>query len=376
MITADVAVIGAGVVGAAIADALAQAGIDVVVIEGEFAGAGSTGAAMGHLTVMDDSPEQLRLCHHSRIRWQDMLAELPASVETERRGTLWLAADGAELAVAEAKVDRYRREGVHAELLDARALREAEPSLRPGLAGALRIPDDLVCYPPVIARLLLERAVRLGARLLQPIRALAIEPGLVRTAYGENVSAARIVVAAGAHSAALVPGLPLVPRRGHLAITDRVPVPVHHQLIELGYLDSAHTLGGASIAFNVQPRRTGQLLIGSSRELVGFDAAINRPLLGRMLARAHDFVPALARAPVSRSWIGFRPATADALPLIGSWPAIEGVWIATGHEGLGITMAPGTADMIVAGLLGTVAPVDPTAFRPDRPIRADAEVAA
>jgi glycine/D-amino acid oxidase-like deaminating enzyme len=143
---------------------------------------------------------------------------------------------------------------------------------------------------------------------------------------------------------------------------------VHHQLVELGYLHSAHSFGGASVAFNVQPRQNGQLLIGSSRELVGTDPTINRDLVHAMLARATSFLPAVAQARALRTWVGFRPATADKLPLIGAWPDIPGVWIAAGHEGLGITMAPGTADLIVAGVTGSAPPVDPAPFRPDRPM--------
>jgi len=108
------------------------------------------------------------------------------------------------------------------------------------------------------------------------------------------------------------------------------------------------------------------VLIGSSRELVGFDATINRALLGEMLERAATFLPGLRDVRALRSWTGFRPATPDKLPLIGPWPALEGVWIAAGHEGLGITMATGTADIIVAGIVGAASPVDPEPFRPDR----------
>ena len=85
-----------------------------------------------------------------------------------------------------------------------------------------------------------------------------------------------------------------------------------------------------------------------------------------MLQRAAGFVPELVRAPISRTWVGFRPATPDALPLIGRWPAHDRTWIATGHEGLGITMAPVTAELVVSGILGTPAPLDPTPYRPDR----------
>lgn len=364
----DVLVVGSGVVGAATALELANAGLAVTVLEPEFAGAGSTGAAMGHLVVMDDSEPQFALCHHSRDRWTELLADFPPDTEVDPAGTLWLAATGAEFELARAKVANFLAHGVRAELLDTRQLAEAEPALRPGLAGALRVPDDLICYPPAVARELLRRAETAGARVVRGRRAIEVETGAVRLVDGDRLAAGLIVVAAGAHSAALVPGLPVMPRRGHLLITDRVPTRVHHQVVELGYLDSAHALGGASVAFNVQPRRTGQLLVGSSRELVGFDRELNRALLGRMLSRAIEFLPPLARAPASRAWFGFRPATPDALPLIGAWPRLKGVWVATGHEGLGITMATGTADLIVAGVLERTPPLDPAPFRPDRPM--------
>lgn len=369
MSATDVVVIGAGVVGAAIADVLARNGVRVTVVEQQFAGAGSTGAAMGHLVVMDDSVAQLRLCHLSRLRWEAMQGDLPGSAEFDQTGTLWLAATDDEMTAAATKVAAFRREGVAAELLDAAALAEAEPALAAGLRGALRIPGDAVCYPPSIARALLDRAMAHGA-VERRAMVRAISEAGVELSDGSTLGAEAVVVAAGAHSAAIVPGLPVMPRRGHLCITDRLPWRVHHQLVELGYLHTAHTLGGASVAFNAQPRRSGQLLIGSSRELVDFDPVLNRPLLGRMLSRATSFLPALATAPLSRSWVGYRPATVDALPLIGRWPALPRTWVATGHEGLGITMAPGTAELIAAALLERTPPIDPAPYRPDRPIPA------
>jgi glycine/D-amino acid oxidase-like deaminating enzyme len=282
---------------------------------------------------------------------------------------LWLAATAEELAEAQRKQAVYAAAGVRTEVLDAAALVEAEPLVAPGLAGGLRVPSDAICYPPAIVRTLLDRAIALGATVRsEAVRAL--RAGAAQLADGSWLEAGAVIVAAGPQSAALVPGLPVIPRRGHLVITERAPRRVHHQLVELGYLHSAHTLGGASVAFNVQPRVTGQLLVGSSRELVGFAPGLNRELLAMMLARATALVPALADMRVLRSWTGFRPATPDALPLIGAWPALARTWIATGHEGLGITLAPATADLIVAGIVGETAPVDPAAFAPDRPMPA------
>lgn len=376
MTAPDVLVVGGGVVGLATARELHMAGCAVAVVEAEFSGAGSTGAAMGHVVVMDDTPAQIAFCRDSRARWMAWFdgGGMPAAAEHDPCGTLWLAASEHEWQAARQKVRTLQDAGIRAELLDADALAEAEPALKRGLMGAMRVPDDLVCYPPAIARALAEELIGHGVRWIDR-RVVALERGAARLNDGTRIEASAIVLAGGAQTASLVPGLPLVPRRGHLVITDRTPMRVHHQLVELGYLDSAHSMGGASIAFNVQPRRTGQLLIGSSRELVGFDAVINRELVGRMLSRAVNFVPGLARVPASRTWIGFRPATPDALPLIGPWPALPGTWIATGHEGLGITMAPTTAALIMAGITGSPPPIDPAPYLPDRIMPAKAHAA-
>ncbi|MES2306727.1 MAG: FAD-dependent oxidoreductase [Gemmatimonadota bacterium] len=364
----DVTVIGAGLVGAATALRLAETGLQVLLVDADFAGGGSTGAAMGHIVAMDDSPAQLALCADSRRRWDVLSESLPAAAECDRCGTLWLAANDEELDAASQRVAGYTAQGIDAAVLGQRELMAVEPHLASGLAGALLVPGDLVVYPPTIARELVLRAVARGARLREHASVSALAAREVRFADGSRLATGAIVIAAGVASAGLVPGLPIIPRKGHLVITDRQPGLVQHQLVELGYLQSAHTFGAASVAFNVQPRRTGQLLIGSSRELVGLDAAVNRPLLARMLARAQQFIPRLREARAVRTWTGFRPTTPDKLPLIGRWPSLPDLWIAAGHEGLGITMAPGTAEMIVAGILGQTPAVDPSPFRPERPM--------
>jgi len=196
-----------------------------------------------------------------------------------------------------------------------------------------------------------------------------------RSGARTRVSAGAIVNAAGIDAPRLTPGLPVIPRKGHLAITERYSGLVRHQLVELGYLHSAHSMGGASTAFNVQPRAPGQLLVGSSRELVGRDASFNRAIAAQMMRRAVEFVPALARCAVVRAWTGFRPASADGLPLIGRWMHDEHVYVAAGHEGLGITMALGTAELIASMILGGTCAVDPAPFDPMRASAAASEAA-
>lgn len=368
----DVVVVGAGIVGAACALALARESLDVLIVDASFAGGGSTAAAMGHLVVMDDSPAQLALTAFSRGLWERMADELPAGCEYEMRGTVWVAERDEDLEAARAKHAVYAAHGVASSIVDGAELARLEPALRRGLAGALVVPGDGVLYPPNAARWCVERAVALGATLRERCAAIAIGGGTVRVrgadGVDERISAGAIVNAAGIDAPQIAAGLPIVPRKGHLVITDRYPGLCHAQLVELGYLRSAHGLGGESVAFNVQPRATGQLLIGSSRELVGRDGAVNHAVLGAMVRQAIRFVPALARCDAIRVWTGFRPATPDGLPLIGRWQAEPGVWIAAGHEGLGITTAPGTAALIAADIMGRAAPIDPAPYDPARPM--------
>ncbi len=362
-----VIVVGAGVVGAACAEALTEAGCRVSVLDAVFPGAGVTGAAMGHLVVMDDSDAEFALTSYSRRLWTERAAALPPELEDEACGTLWVAADDEELAHVQSKAAYYRERGEAVEVLDRHALRQAEPELRAGLVGALRVPADRVVYPPAAARHFLERARAEGATVEAGAHVEELAPGRVRCA-GRWREADLVVNAAGPEAPRLTPGLPIVPRKGHLVITDRYPGFLRHQVVELGYLRSAHTLTRESVAMNVQPRKTGQLLVGSSRELVGWDASLNRTLLARMLRRATEFIPGLPRLDALRTWIGFRPATPDKLPLVGMWE--KGLWVAAGHEGLGVTTAPGTARLLADLVLGRTPAIDPAPFDPRRSMAA------
>lgn len=163
----------------------------------------------------------------------------------------------------------------------------------------------------------------------------------------------------------------LRPKKGQLAITDRYGPLLHHQLVELGYGASAHG-GGTSVAFNVQPRPTGQLLIGSSRQFDHSERQLDLPLLAQMLDRARHFLPPLAGLNIIRCWSGFRAASEDGNPLIGPHPSRPGLWLALGHEGLGVTTAPASAALLVAQLLGERSPLAPDAWLPARLLKKEA----
>jgi D-hydroxyproline dehydrogenase subunit beta len=165
-----------------------------------------------------------------------------------------------------------------------------------------------------------------------------------------------------------------LPRKGHLVITDRYPGVVRHQLVELGYLKSAHTLTNESVAFNVQPRETGQVLIGSSRQMGIDDRSIDTRIVSEMLNRAFLYMPKLAELSAIRVWTGIRAATPDKLPLIGPWGDDETIFLATGHEGLGITTSLATARLVADHVLRRKPSIPVEPYLPSRQFKEGALV--
>ena len=356
----DVIIIGAGIVGAACAAECAREGLKVAIVEAGIVGGGATAAGMGHLVVMDDSEAQFALTRYSQQLWDEISEELPRQVEHDACGTIWIAADDAEMAEARRKEKFYSDRGVRVEILDAHSLAEAEPNLRPGLIGGVRVPGDSVIYPPCAAQYFVDRAVSREAKLFLGVAVDSVTADGVRLRDGASISAGVIVNATGSWSPVLTPGLAVKKRKGHLVITDRYPNFLRHQLVELGYLKSAHTLSAESVAFNIQPRKTGQLLIGSSRQFDVENASVEPSILTRMIDRAIEYLPGLRKLSSLRTWTGFRAATPDKLPLIGPHPEHERLYLATGHEGLGITTSLATAKLLLAQIMDR-APVIPVA---------------
>ena len=362
----DAVIAGGGIVGAACALACAKAGFRVALVERDVLGGGATGAGMGHIVVMDDSEAQFALTRRSQQLWHNLSASLPAGAEFETRGTIWVAADEEEFAEAERKHEYLEQRGVPSQMLSAAKLAALEPNLRAGLAGGLLVLEDAVVYPPVVALHLARELKALGSDLFLSHSIARLGDGEARLDDGSVLRAPRLVNAMGADAPACTAGLPVKKRKGHLAITDRYPGFVNHQLVELGYLKSAHSIATDSVAFNVQPRKTGQILIGSSRQYGNEDSAVNQAMLAAMLQRAALYMPAIHSLNVIRVWTGFRAATPDKLPLIGPDPHDATVWLATGHEGLGITTALATAELLACAFTGKAPAIASEPYLPDR----------
>jgi len=353
--------------GAACAREYLRQGLSVAVIERGVLGAGATAAAMGHLLCVDGEgaadQHEYQLSHRSMQLWQAWLAESHDHVEAaehHRCGTLWIAADEEEMAAAARKQAWWQAQGHAAELLDAKALARAEPLLRMGLHGALRVPDDARVYPPrVVARWLA------GAQSIQG-EVTGIDAQGLTLADGRRFWGALTVLCGGLSSQRFLPPGCLVPKKGQLAITQRQPEAVRHQLVELGYLKNAHRTDADTVSFNLQPRPDGQLLIGSSRQLGRNDTELDLAMLSRMLDHACGFVPSLKGMSLLRCWSGIRPASADGQPLIGAHPDLPRVWTACGHEGLGITTSLASAELLAQLSLGQPPLLNPSPYAPHR----------
>ncbi len=382
----DVVIVGGGIVGAACAAELSGARLRILVIDAGRVGCGTTGASMGHIVVMDDSEALLNLTAFSRELWLRLAKDSASACEYLPCGTLWVAADAEEMDVVYQKAKNYEEHDIAVEVLDHKSLYQYEPNLAQGLAGGLRVVGDCVIYPPNCAALLLQ-----GIEVRENCNVCQISDNLVSLENGSEIRAEFIVNAAGAAAPKLTAELPVEPRKGHLVITARYPGFCQHQIVELGYLKSVQKMEKESVAFNIQPRPSGQYLIGSSREFAGWDDSINRNLVNRMLTRACDYMPALKEMFAIRTWFGYRPAPmlscppprlasgdagageskngGDKLPIIGNWPKVKGLYIAAGHEGLGITTSLGTARLLAAEILGQPPPIDPAPYRPSRLFR-------
>ena len=358
----DLIIVGAGIVGAACAEAASAAGLNVAIVEPGAIGGAATAAAMGHLVAMDDDPAELALARYSQGLWEAYATQPQA--EFSRCGTLWLAASERDCARIPHKLARLSAAGIVAEQVNVERLYQLEPALAPGLAGGLRVPGDAVVYPPAVAQHLIACAVARGAIFLCN-RVDALEDGGVRLADHSQLRGS-VLVATGCSLPQLLPQLPLRPRKGHLVITDRHPGIVRHQLLELGYADSAHGDADSSVAFNVQPRPSGQLLIGSSREYGSTTADVSMAMVRRMLARTFQFLPGLRQLQALRIWTGFRPVSVDGLPYLGRAPGRSDVWVAAGHEGLGVTTSLGSARLLIDQLLGRPTAIDARPYDPAR----------
>ncbi|MFD5428181.1 NAD(P)/FAD-dependent oxidoreductase [Streptomyces sp. NPDC127084] len=368
---------GAGALGAACAYTPGRAGLAVAVVDRGSVAGGTTGAGEGNLLVSDkEAGPELDLALLSGRLWRELAETLPPDIEYEPKGGLVVAPDETAFGALRKFAERQRSSGVAACEIPADRLHELEPHLAPGLAGGFHYPQDAQVQPAVAAARLLAAAREHGAviRLGEEVTGVLTAPGGavrgVRTSRG-GLLAPAVVNAAGTWGGAIArlagTELPVLPRRGFVLVTEPLPRVVRHKVYAADYIADVAS-GSATLQSSavVEGTPAGPVLIGATRERVGFDRSLSREALRRLACQAKELFPVLADLRVLRAYHGFRPYLPDHLPAIGPDPRVPGLLHACGHEGAGIGLAPATGLLIAAALSGGQQALGLAPFRPDR----------
>jgi D-hydroxyproline dehydrogenase subunit beta len=378
MTEVDVVVVGAGIIGAACAEALSAAGVRVLVLDRGAPASGTTAAGEGNILVSDKGPgAELELAIASRAEWLAVLDRLPervADVEWEPKGGLVVATG--DPAPLEDFAAAQRGAGVDARVLKPADAFELEPLLTPSVTTAVHYPDDAQLQPVLAATALLAAVRARGGEVRGDVTALSVLRSAgrvvgVSTDAGDFACGAVVNACgpwAGSFSALAGGPLEILPRRGMILVTASLPECVRHKVYDADYVGAVGS-GDAELQTStvVESTRAGTVLIGSSRERIGFDDSVRVRVLRELARKAVGLFPFLAEVPVMRAYGGFRPYAPDHLPVIGADPRVDGLWHATGHEGAGIGLAASTGRLITELFLNLEPHVDPTPFRVDRP---------
>jgi glycine/D-amino acid oxidase-like deaminating enzyme len=372
--TPDAIVIGAGIVGACAALSLTNAGLKVMIIDRGTVASGTTGAGEGNILVSDKDPgPELVLALRSRDLWFEMQEDVGDTFELEAKGGVVVARSDDSQLRALAKVQSAN--GVIAQTVDHKELHELEPFLHPELHSGVFYPQDAQCQPMLAAAKIIQTVIARGGTLVSQSKVLGfeIEGGSVKgviTSTGRYL-APIVINAAGTWAGEIASlagsNLPVAPRKGFILVTEPAPQYIFHKVYDSDYVANvASSDADLQTSTVVEGTRSGTILIGASRERVGFDGSMNYEILRKLAQQAVSLFPVLRDVQLLRAYRGFRPYAPDHLPLIGEDYAVKGLWHSAGHEGAGIGLAPGSAALITDAILGRQSFMDPAAFSPKR----------
>jgi glycine/D-amino acid oxidase-like deaminating enzyme len=370
----DAIVIGAGIVGASSALSLTNAGLRVLVIDRGAVSSGTTGAGEGNILVSDKDPgPELTLALRSRDLWFEMQEDVGDSFELEAKGGVVVARhdDTPLMKLA----DEQSRHGVTIEKLNHSSLHQLEPYLHQDFHSGVLYPQDAQCQPMLAAAHVIRTVVKRGGAFVSQAKVTRIivdngavqgvetTQGVFRAPIIINATgtwAGEIAELAGSH-------LPIAPRKGFILVTEPTKKYIFHKVYDSDYVANvASSDADLQTSTVVEGTRSGTILIGASRERVGFDGSMNYEILRRLADQATSLFPVLRDVQLLRAYRGFRPYAPDHLPVIGEDAKVKGLWHSAGHEGAGIGLAPGSAALITDAILGKASFMDGSAFSPHR----------
>jgi glycine/D-amino acid oxidase-like deaminating enzyme len=372
----DAIVIGAGVVGACSALALTNAGLKVLVIDRGPVASGTTGAGEGNILVSDKEPSpELTLALRSRDAWFELNTDIGGGFELEAKGGIVVSRNEKGIADLKKLAALQRADGIDAQEVDGKALLKLEPHLSSSVEFGVLYPQDAQCQPMLAAAQIMRAVRKRGGSFVQGENVVSIDSinGAVigLTTDKSKYSSPIVINATGtwAGEVAKLAGsdLPIMPRRGFILVTAPAPKMVHHKVYDADYVANVAS-GDADLQSSavVEGTASGTILIGASRERVGFKNDLDVSILRQLARQAISLFPALENIQLLRAYRGFRPYAPDHLPVIGEDAKVKGLWHAAGHEGAGIGLAPATGELISKLITGNKPFMDATPFSPAR----------
>lgn len=361
----DIAIIGAGIVGAACAWWCTRRGLKVAVIDAQAPAAGTSGACDGYVSISSKKPGVvMQLAARSKRLYPEVVADLARDVEYRTAGGLLLVEDPDTLPELEARAAGVRDFGFDMHYLDRAAMLALEPNLSPAPHGAFRCPAEAIVNPYLMTIGMMERAIERGAVTLWGAPVTAFDRDGERLTAVETpkgrVVAEQFVLASGIWSGEIAAKLglhiPVTPRRGELVVTARAPGIARHYLMSATYIVAKANPEAAAVSedplmrlghgFCLEPNALGQYILGSTRSFVGFDRRTTSEGIRAIVTEAVRRVPALAKVPILRTFAGLRPYMPDKVPVIGRSGAVPNLMVATGHEGDGICLSVVTGELV------------------------------
>ncbi|MHB8600218.1 MAG: glycine oxidase ThiO [Ktedonobacteraceae bacterium] len=350
--SADVLIVGGGIIGCSIAYFLRKQGVEVIVLEKGDIGAQASSAAAGLLAPIrplcqQDSFKTLQLagltCFSSFVPEVEAVSGI--AVGYEQTGTLRLL-PAEKLVSVQAWAEAWQRAGYHIEMLTSEEIYEREPLLSSGLRGAVTIAEEAQVVPVQLVQAYAQAALNLGALLYDHTEVVALQQAKagkritgIWTDHGDLLICNQLVIAAGAWSALcgtwLDITLPVRPVRGEIIALRQPSPPVRHIIFDEGIFDED---------IYIAPKPNGTVVIGATKADVGFDTSVSAGGVLHLLKVATQLLPALAYCSVQRMWAGLRPKTFDSRPLLGPISSWENVVIASGHGGFGVLLSAVTGE--------------------------------
>ncbi len=362
--SADVVIVGGGVIGTSIAYHLAKRGFRVTLLERGHIASGSSGACDGLVFLQSKKPGiHLELAIQSRRRFEGLARSLPVPVEFRATGGMVLIETESEMAAMTQFVTAQRQIGLEVTLFDRHRVRRLEPRLSRHLLGATHSPLDGQVNPIALTLGFARGAKYLGARLIteSAVHGIDIAGGRVSAVETDSgrIETDVVVNAAGACAPEIgsMVGLtiPIKPRRGQIVVTEACPPMIKHCMISATYIAAKYNpeiARGIGEGVSIEQTENGNFLLGSTREFVGYDRRTTTSGLQAIAAKTVGIIPALERINVIRAFAGLRPYTPDGLPILGPVAEVPGFIMAAGHEGDGIALSPITGELI-AQLIAT-----------------------